>query len=150
MFSLLVFAIIALVSLVTTSPIAERTASYDVTVPTFIVSHQGQEIKLRGTIQEVVDQMEARHPGYSADLTARMNENLSNRAELEPRNKILPPTCMPVPGQSWTYADAGDIMTSVNVLVASSVAISEAAGPGSCSRISCYGSSAIIYCNDVS
>jgi hypothetical protein len=99
MFSFLVFAIIALVSLVFTSPITDRTASYDVTVPTFIVSHQDQEIELRGTIEEVVDQMEAHHPGYLANLTARMNENPPSRVELEleTRNKQLPPLCSPNP-----------------------------------------------------
>jgi hypothetical protein len=95
MFSLLVFAILALVSLGTTSPITERTASFnDVTVPTFVVSHQGQEIRLRGTIEKVVDQMEVRHPGYLANLTGRINQNPPSRVELERRNKAPPPNLL--------------------------------------------------------
>jgi hypothetical protein len=121
MFFLLVLAVIALVSLATTSPITERTASYGVTVPTFIISHQGQEIKLRGTIEEVIDQVESRHPGYLANLTARINENSPSRVELglETRNKQPPPLCSPNP--AWQYANPQTIYNSAQVLLRATV-----------------------------
>jgi len=148
MFSFLVLAVIALVSLVTASPIAKRTASLnDATVPTFVVSHQGQEIQIRGTIQEVVELVEVRHPGYLANLTARMNENPPSRVELEPRNKGAL-NCLPMPSQqTWVTAQVTDLWTSLAVL--NYVEVSLYLASAGCARISCTGSSAIIFCSDV-
>jgi hypothetical protein len=101
--------------------------------------------------------METRHPGYSANLKASMETNLSNRAELEPRNPdgVL---CVPISTHPlWQLATKDDITTSYDLLRSGSVALSEGLGPGSCSRISCFGNSPmlclgsdIIFCNDVS
>jgi hypothetical protein len=155
MFLLLVFFATALVSLVTGNPITERTLSYDTdndTEATFIVTHEGQDYELKGTVQKVIAQMDVLHPGYAANITARVNEDLENHAaiqvELQPRNQVFPPLCIPVTGQDWAgcpyYPDS---FNAISTLYRFNQPIH--AYPSSCSMISCSGSCGIYLCNDV-
>jgi hypothetical protein len=129
MFSLLVFFTTALVSLVTGNPITERALSYDTdnaTEATFIVTHEGQDYELKGTVQKVIAQMDVLHPGYAANITARVNED----------------------GQDWAgcpyYPDS---FNAISALYRFNQPIH--AYPSSCSMISCSGSCGIYLCNDV-
>jgi hypothetical protein len=102
MLSLLFFFIMALISLATTAPTAVHTPpDLDNLDPaTFKISHNGQDYILKGTIQKVVVQMDMLHPGFAANLTAKINKDrsLSDRAKLDKRDMELPPYCIPVPG----------------------------------------------------
>jgi hypothetical protein len=66
------------------------------------VTHEGQDYELTGTVQKVIAQMDVLHPGYAANITTRVNEDLENRAaiqaELLPGNQVFPPPCILVTG----------------------------------------------------
>jgi hypothetical protein len=155
MLSLLLFFIMALISLATTTPTAVRTPpSLDNLDPaTFKISHNGQDYILKGTIQKVVAQMDVLHPGFAANLTAKINaeRSLPDRAKLDKRDPELPPYCIPVPGWSWdnaaSYWILEDGVPYLNSLQYDLLAL---AGPGWCTQIYCMWNSGIYWCNDVS
>jgi hypothetical protein len=80
MFPLLLFFIIALISLATTTPTVVRTPpNLDNLDPaTFKIVHNGQDYILNGTIQKVVAQMDELHPGFAANLTAKIKKRALN------------------------------------------------------------------------
>jgi hypothetical protein len=130
-----VFFTTALISLATTTPIAERTPCLENLDPvTFRISRNGQEYELRGTVEVVVPQMDVLHEGFSANLTARINEDRSDRTELEKRTWNLPPGCIPVPGQSWNAASAFMIIKSEVPWPGTVGDIKAEPGPGWCTR----------------
>jgi hypothetical protein len=155
MLSLLVFFIMTAISVVTTAPIVGRTSAFENIVPaTFHVSHEGKRYNLKGTVQEVVAQMDVLHPGFEANLTASVKKDLATRAELQPRQPASgPPLCIPVAGQDWSRASVSNSQTAMSYLQnenAEGITISSAyPGPGACSRISCSYGAAIWWCNDV-
>jgi hypothetical protein len=154
MFSLQLFFIMALISLATTTPIAARAPDLDNLDPaTFKINHNGQDYILKGTIQKVVAQMDVLHPGFDANLTAKINKDrsLSNRANLDKRDMELPPYCIPVPGWSWGNAASYWILEDgVPYLNGLQYELLAQPGPGWCTQISCNWNSGIYWCNDVS
>jgi hypothetical protein len=154
MFSLLLFFIVALISLATTTPIAAHTPNLDNLDPaTFKISHNGQDYILKGTIQKVVAQMDALHPGFAVNLTAKINAegSLSDRAKLDKRDMNLPPYCIPVPGWFWGNAASYWILEDgVPYLKGLQYQQLAQPGPGWCTQISCNWNSGIYWCNDVS
>jgi hypothetical protein len=154
MFSPLLFFIVALISLATMTPIAARTPNLDNPGPaTFKISHNGQDYILKGTIQQVVAQMDVLHPEFAANLTAKINaeRSLSDRAKLDKRDMELPPYCIPVPGWSWGNAASYWILEDgVPYLNGLQYELLAQPGPGWCTQISCNWNSGIYWCNDVS
>jgi hypothetical protein len=155
MLSLLLFFIMALISLATTTPTPVRTPpDLDNLDPaTFKISHNGQDYILKGTIQKVVAQMDVLHPGFVANLTARINEDrsVSDRVKLDKRDMNLPPDCIPVPGWSWGNAASYWILEdAVPYLKSQPNQLLAQPGPGWCTQISCNWNSGIYWCNDVS
>jgi hypothetical protein len=156
MFSLLLFLIIALISLATTAPISARAPDLDNLDPaTFKITHNGQDYILKGTIQKVVAQMDVLHPGFAANLTAKINaeRSLSDRSKPDKRDLNLPPYCIPVPGWSWgnaaSYWILEDGVAYLNGLGDGNTLLAEP-GPGWCTQLHCLWNSAIYWCNDVS
>jgi hypothetical protein len=64
--------------------------------------------------------------------------------------QVLPPYCVPVPGQPWSFADGAAINDGINYLNGLDVPCNVGPGPGNCVRVSCSWNSAIELCNDVS
>jgi hypothetical protein len=92
--------------------------------------------------------MDVLHPGFAANITARVNEDLSTRAELEPRQPTSgPPFCIPVAGQGWARASLPEVNNALSwlrTLDAEGMTLSSAyPGPRACTQISCSYSAAI-------
>jgi hypothetical protein len=62
--------------------------------------------------------------------------------------QVLPPYCVPIPNQPWSYADGAAINDGINYL--NGLDVPCYTGPYSCARVSCSYQSAIKLCNDVS
>ena len=120
---------------------------YNEAAATFIVTHNGEEHHLTGTIREVLSQMKALHPDFNLDTTASAITKLETRQVTQ--NINLPPLCMPV--QNWQAAPLEGVLQGIAGIKSQDAHQFQAgAGPGTCIWLYCLDTASIWLCNDVS
>jgi hypothetical protein len=159
-----IFALLALLllstltSLVSTSPTAKR----EILMPDHAVyptwtftARDGTEHTVEGTITDYLTKREAIDPTFKRNPKPVRNETnlaerLAARAELEPRNIISPPLCIPVPGQDWGYTSYLEILDAQDELIANNQRPNVPCCQwGNCVMIYCTGGCSVWICNDV-
>ncbi|TVY78243.1 hypothetical protein LSUE1_G003224 [Lachnellula suecica] len=132
---------LALLVLVNAAPSA---LPYSVEVGEISGTYNGNAFAIRGDVQEVAAELEARH----GPLQTRSAEFELQPVKREKLNKdgII---CIPVSGQSWTWALTVDIQNGINTI--NSIGGSLGVNGHQCARLSCNGGApgaGIFLCND--
>lgn len=115
---------------------------------------------LNGTIQEAIAQATRLNPNLKLNSTATASSGVHTLSKRKYTNWRAMPNCEPR-GQQWDYASFQEVDDAAGMLAdgkgenghgedLSKGKPKMAPGPGKCGRVSCEGSSAIYWCNDVS
>jgi hypothetical protein len=121
---------------------------------TFIGSYGGHGFNLNGTVQEVMAQLEEKHPGVHLEKREMMSLHVRDKVRFHyssshnstSHSQIMPPLCIPITG--WNWQNTGMEYINAGIYYLTNLNGRLGMPPKSCSRISCSYNSAIYLCND--